>query len=304
MLGRLGGERVGVGADGLQLGVVHALDAHRAQAVERLRAAQDAGQRIVISRRHRIELVVVAARAGDGQPEERPPDDFNLLVNHVHAEQLALGLLQCLRAQRQKARGHDPRVPLRSRARQQITGNLLPDELVVRQVEVERADDPVAVTPRVVPGHVAGLAVGLGVARQVQPVPAPAFAEVRGSEQFVHQNGDGGSVLAGGGAGPDKGLNFLGRWRQADEVVMQPADKRARIGNRDGLQTLLLQLREDEAVHGGARPRGGLHGGHRRRFNRLEGPERAGVFKGEAAGNFGAGRLGFNKRQATHTHTE
>ena len=62
-----------------------------------------------------------------------------------------------------------------------VGGDLLDDEPVVGQVVVERADDLVAVGVRV---RVAALlledvALGVGVAGDVEPVPAPALAVVR-----------------------------------------------------------------------------------------------------------------------------
>ena len=55
-------------------------------AVHRSRAHQDAGQRVIIGRRYRIELVVVAAGAAERQAHERLADGVDLLVHHVHAQ--------------------------------------------------------------------------------------------------------------------------------------------------------------------------------------------------------------------------
>ena len=64
----------------------------------------------------------------------------------------------------------------------QVAGNLLDDELVVGQVAVQGGDDPVAIGV-----HLARLvflvAVGVGVARGVEPDPAPALAVVRRIQQ-------------------------------------------------------------------------------------------------------------------------
>ena len=63
--------------------------------------------------------------------------------------------------------------PLR---REEVAGELLAEELVVGLVAVEGVDHPVAVPPGVRQRVVAVLAGGVGVADEVEPVPAPALA--------------------------------------------------------------------------------------------------------------------------------
>ena len=62
---------------------------------------------------------------------------------------------------------------------QQVAGQLLDRELVERLVAVDGVDDPVAVKVRVRPQRIVEVAGAVGIAREVEPVPAPAFAEVR-----------------------------------------------------------------------------------------------------------------------------
>ena len=69
---------------------------------------------------------------------------------------------------------------------QQVAGELLDGELVERHVGVERLDHPVAVRPDR-PRAVLLVAVGVGVAGQVEPAPGPALAVVRRGEQPVDQ---------------------------------------------------------------------------------------------------------------------
>ena len=47
---------------------------------------EDAGQGVVVSRGKGIELVIVAARAGNGLPEEGAPDSVNLVINDIRVE--------------------------------------------------------------------------------------------------------------------------------------------------------------------------------------------------------------------------
>ena len=107
---------------------------------------------------------------------------------------------------------------------QQVAGQLLDRELVERQVAVEGVDDPVAVLPDRARG-VDAVAVGVGVAGQVEPVPAPALAVVRRGEQPVDQP----LVGVGPGVG-EEGLDLGGRRRQAEQVEAEPADQRRAVG--------------------------------------------------------------------------
>ena len=70
--------------------------------------------------------------------------------------------------------------------RQEIAGDLFEHEAVERHVRVHGVDDPVAVTPRFAEEEVFVQAVGIGVARQIEPMPAPAFPELRRVQQPVH----------------------------------------------------------------------------------------------------------------------
>ncbi len=70
----------------------------------------------------------------------------------------------------------------------QVGGELLAHELVVRHILVEGTDDPVAVYvgEGIAPAGTADeIALGVGVARNVQPMSPPAFAESGRSEEFV-----------------------------------------------------------------------------------------------------------------------
>ena len=68
-----------------------------------------------------------------------------------------------------------------------VGGDLLDEELVVRQVLVERADDAVAVGVgvRVAPLFLEDVALGVGVAGDVEPVPPPPLAVAGRGEQAV-----------------------------------------------------------------------------------------------------------------------
>src|SRR5207247_370330 len=106
----------------------------------------------------------------------RPRRGVALLVDFVHAQLLAILLVQALRPERKKTRRRQMlRLLDRIARRQEVARDLLADELIVRLVRVERGDDVVSIPPRFGKGEVALLAGALGEARHVQPVPAPAL---------------------------------------------------------------------------------------------------------------------------------
>src|SRR2546427_219893 len=60
-----------------------------------------------------------------------------------------------------------------------VAGDLFADEAVVRLVIVERFDDVIAITPGIGSRLVGFEPFAFGVARQIQPMPRPAFAVMR-----------------------------------------------------------------------------------------------------------------------------
>ena len=93
-------------------------------------AREDAVQRVVILRRDRIELVIVAARAGDRQAEEALRHDVDAVVDDV-----VLHSLEPLADREEAERGEVARV-LRPGG-ELVRRELLRDEDVVRHVVVE-----------------------------------------------------------------------------------------------------------------------------------------------------------------------
>ena len=64
--------------------------------------------------------------------------------------------------------------------------------------------------------------VGFGVADEVEPVPGPALAVVRGGEQAFHNSFEGLRRLVG-----EKGIHFGGRGRLTGEIEGDAADEGA-----------------------------------------------------------------------------
>lgn len=138
-------------------------------------AAHEPQQRVVVGLAQRIELVVVAARAADGQAQERRAggdhDVIEIIELRDHrAVRFVVPDVQAVKA------GGDQRLPQRGRhlrrlcefvLDQFVAGKLLLDEAVVGLVRVEGVNDVVAVTPRVRLRTIALVAVAFGVADEV-----------------------------------------------------------------------------------------------------------------------------------------
>jgi hypothetical protein len=102
---------------------------------------------------------------------------------------------------------------------------LFDGELIEGHVGVEGTDDPVAIWPDGA-AAVFFVAVGVGVAGEVEPFAGPAFAVLRGGEETV----DGGLVVLA--AGFDEGGGFFGGRGQTDEVEGDPAEERGGVSGR------------------------------------------------------------------------
>ena len=123
------------------------------------------------------------------------------------------------------------------------------EELVIRLVPVERVDHVIAVTPDVRLGPVALEAVGLGVAHQVEPVAGPALAVAGRRQQPIDHLLEPVRRFVG-----QQRVNFLGRGRQADQIVMDPPQQRQPVRGRHRPQPRRFQLGQHEGIDRIAHP--------------------------------------------------
>jgi predicted RNA-binding protein with RPS1 domain len=248
-----------------------------------LRRRQEGLEAVVVLLRNRIELVIVAPRAADGQAQERQADDVGPLGQHLVA---APGHFLVSRVAPHRAQAVEAGRHLRFAIRriELIAGQLLQDETVVRLVPVEGADDVVAVAPGPEQVVVVLEAFRLGEADHVEPVPGPALAVAGARKEPVDEALVGVRLLV---ALERRCLH--GRRREAGQVERHPPDQFGAARLRRGREALALELLEDEAVDARARPGGvpdlresrppdGPEGPEvaRRRFRRA-GSEEAGV---------------------------
>ena len=144
----------------------------------------NSGERIVILGRNRVELMIVAARAGERESQKSASGHVNLVIHNVGQHLFLVGVPCAPFADGHHAGGnHFARIKRGWLiGRQNVTGNLLRDELVIRQIAVEGVYDPVAIPIRL--GHVrfaadAARIERVGVANDIEPVAAPALAVMR-----------------------------------------------------------------------------------------------------------------------------
>ena len=254
--------------------------------------AEVAGQGVIVLGRDRVELVVVAAGAGDRQAEERLRQHVDLVVDathpllaHVHRRVRPLAQEEESGAEDRLVRavgGVPPGVF------HEVARDVLDDEAVIGHVGVERPDDVIAigvgaddVVVELVPGR-------LGVPHQVEPVPPPALAVVGRREQAIDD------LLEGvRGAVGEEGVDLRDRRRQADQVERQAPEERPLVGVRGGLEALRLQAVEQEAIDGVPRPSRALDRRGFRRPDGLEAPVLRAFLEVECLGGRGLGLRGF-----------
>ena len=235
---------------------------------------EDARQRVVVARRNRIVLVVVAARARDRQPEQSAADDIHAVVAFVGVRDLDRAVVVVPRTEAEKPeRGQCPHaVALVGEIGRELGAN----ERVVRHVVVERFHDPVAIEVRVgiriqaAALRIEAAVVVLAVARDVEPHASPRLAVLRRREQPIDHFREclGRSIL-------EKGVDLLGRRRQAGEIESRAANEREPVGGRHRSHAVVFEAREHETIDVVSWPRRVVHDRQGRRAQRLEGPERA-----------------------------
>ena len=136
---------------------------------------------IVFALRERIEFVIVAAAAVEGQPHPDGAGRLDAVLHVIDARLLGDAAAFAIdHVVAMKAGGDELR---RRRIRQQVAGELLDRELIERHVLVERVDRPVAPIPHRA-RRIALVAVGVRVARRVEPFPDhPLAIPRRGSSR-------------------------------------------------------------------------------------------------------------------------
>ena len=211
---------------------------------------EEGEEAVVLLLRHGVVLVVVAARALHGQAEEGRAEGVHA-VGHVLDAVLLLGAAALVGLAVQAVEGRGQAL-LAGRLGQEVPRQLPGHEVVPGEVVVEGADDPVAPGPDAAL-DVALVAVGVRVARDVEPLAGHALAVAGRSQQPV----DGALVGARSLVGQE-GVELLGGRRQARQVEADAPQPGRALGLWGGRESLGLEACEDEAIEVVAGPVAGL----------------------------------------------
>ena len=237
------------------------------------RAAEEPGEGVIVLIGDRVELVVVAAGTGQSEAQKRLGDHVDLVVDSPHL--LFANVDRRMRSLAEEIKpGPEDRLVealgrMPARRLEQVSGDLLGHESVVRQVGVERANHIVAVAKRVHDVVVELMAGGLGVTDQVEPVACPSFAVAGAGQQAVDES----FVSVGRGIGQKRG-DLRGGRGEPGQVEAQAADQGPPVGLGRRRESVLGERRLNEAIDRVARPvaAAGVHGGGRDSPDRLKAP--------------------------------
>jgi hypothetical protein len=196
-------------------------------------AVEEGAEGVVVALRDRIELVVVAAGALEGQSQHRRADGVHPIGDVLLAE-LLLDAAAFVRLPVQPVEGGGQAL-LVGGIRQQVAGQLPGQEPIVGKVPGERANHPVA-PRRHVAFDVGLIAVGVGVAREVEPVHRHALAVGRGGEITVD-----GALVGARSSVRQVRIELGWRGRQSGQVEGEPAEQHRGIGLRLGREALTRQ---------------------------------------------------------------
>ena len=227
---------------------------------------QEGKQAVVIALRQRVVLVVVALGTSERQPH---PDGRGRADPVDHGMEAKLERIDpALFVEHRvavKSRGHDL---IARRVGQHVARQLLDRKLVERQIAIQRRDHPVAIGPDDA-RFVFLVAIGVGIAGEVQPATCPAFSIVRRGQQPIDE-----SLVSVRRRVVHEGVDLGNRRRQANEVQRQSADQRlaTRFGARD--ESLGFQSGQNEAINRIPDPLFALHDRQRAILRRDQRPMR------------------------------
>ena len=257
-------------------------------------AREDAIQAVIVVGRNRIELVVVAASATDGQAEQPAADDIDLVVDVVMyiVEFAASGK----EPQRRERFGGSVWSKL-------VGGQLFEHESIVGHIPIEGVDHVIAISIGVRIAAFLGerVALRVRVPRDIQPMPSPAFTVTRRRQQAIDQPR--GRV---GGFVRDKRVDGIGVERHAEQVEREAPREGSAISDGRKIESRRLERRGDQGVQGGGQARTkprqfGIGGWDGRTRDRLVGPVGSAIDGRPLHGAQPSGR-GRRHRRPWHAH--
>ena len=139
---------------------------------------KDRFQAKIIPLTDRIVLVVMTIRTADGQPQQRFTERGDLISPSCILEHLGKFIQRI---------GPLPQSPDRNCIRKRpcglgpefISGHLLHQELVIRLILIQTANDIIPVTPRLFVMDIGFKSAGIGIADNIEPMSCPPFPVLR-----------------------------------------------------------------------------------------------------------------------------
>ena len=235
-------------------------------------------QPVVVALRNRLELVVVTARATDGETEQRERGRVGHVIQGIAPALHLIGGIDHVGSEEVERR-RDLRIRI---AREKfITRQLFTDETVVGLVRVQGPHHVVTVAPRVGPRRIVLEAVTLRKAGQIQPVSPPPLAVVRRRQQPVNER-----LIGPRRRVAHKRIDLCQGRRQPHEIEGHSADQHLTVSWHRRVATLRLQLGQDKRIERRSGPRGLLHHRQLGSDHRLKRPVRP-IRLGEGKGGSG-----------------
>ena len=206
----------------------------------------------------------MALRALDGQAENALADAVHAVDQPIGAELLRIhAALLVEHGIAEETGGH---ALVLGGVGEEVAGNLLDEELVVREISIHGPHHPVAIGPDKA-ALVLLKAVGIRVARGIEPLASPFLPVMRRAEQLFHH-----ALVGSRGPVGQEGIHLGGRGSQSGKVKVNPSQQRDAIGLGRRGEPLAIQPGEDEGIQRRAHPIGVPHGRLGGTFRRLERP--------------------------------
>ena len=194
----------------------------------------------VILLQNGIELVVVALSAPDPDSQKR----FAGHACHFMRDQFPLhprvSLIPFINSVTQKRRADED---VGIRRINLVARQMFADELVVRLVVVQRANDIVAERSGIRAESVFAVSIAVGIPDDIEPVLRPAFAITRTRQQFSDQSWPGIRTIVF-----DKGFDLFRSRRQAVQIEIPPSYEFVSIRFARRFETDFRQFRRDKPV--------------------------------------------------------
>ena len=127
-----------------------------------------------------------------------------------------------------------------SRRIEQVAGDLLDQQLIVRHIGIEGANQIIAVRVGVGNLEVVLVPVGFGEARQVEPMPGLSLAVMRRSQQSIDDAFIGLRRIVA-----DEIFDFGRLWRHADQIERHAAQPGVLFGRWRRMQPARFRARQE-----------------------------------------------------------